>query len=146
VRNTTRYDRPAHRVVAQGFKVALWPPQRASDPLHFSFDGVSQSLGDRRIARPSPQRGTTGRGKTHLAVAIGYRAIQLGFETRFTTAAQLIEDLSNASRHGRLHDALLRYTHPHVLIVDEVAIFRTDPTRRISCITSSMIAICESAR
>ncbi len=71
--------------------------------------------------------GETGRGKTHLAVAIGYRAIQLGFETRFTTAAHLIEDLSNASRQGRLHDALLRYTHPHVLIVDEVGYLSYGP-------------------
>jgi DNA replication protein DnaC len=35
--------------------------------------------------------GKTGRGKTHPAVAIGYRAIQNGFETLFTTAAELIE-------------------------------------------------------
>ena len=64
--------------------------------------------------------GKTGRGKTHLAVAIGYRAIQNGFETYFTTAAKLIEDLSNAGRKGQLQDSLLTYTHPHVLIVDEV--------------------------
>ncbi|MBV9179747.1 MAG: ATP-binding protein [Acidobacteria bacterium] len=44
--------------------------------------------------------GKTGRGKTHLAVAIGYRAIQNGFETFCATAAQLIEDLSNATRRG----------------------------------------------
>ena len=35
--------------------------------------------------------GKTGRGKTHLAVALGYRAIQNGFETLCTTAAELIE-------------------------------------------------------
>ena len=64
--------------------------------------------------------GKTGRGKTHLAVAIGYRAIQNGFETLFTTAAELIEDLSNASKKGRLQESLATYTHPHVLIVDEV--------------------------
>jgi DNA replication protein DnaC/transposase len=64
--------------------------------------------------------GKTGRGKTHLAVAIGYRAIQNGFETFFTTAAKLIEDLSNANQRGRLHEALLAYTHPHVLVIDEV--------------------------
>jgi DNA replication protein DnaC len=64
--------------------------------------------------------GQTGRGKTHLAVAIGYRAIQNGFETLFTTAAELIEDLSNASKKGRLQEALTTYTHPHVLIIDEV--------------------------
>jgi len=32
--------------------------------------------------------GKEGRGKTHLAVAIGYRAIQNGFETLCTTAAK----------------------------------------------------------
>jgi len=64
--------------------------------------------------------GKTGRGKTHLAVAIGYRAIQNGFETYCTNAAKLIEDLSNASRKGQLQESLETYTHPHVLIVDEV--------------------------
>ena len=64
--------------------------------------------------------GKPGRGKTHLAVAIGYRAIQNGFDTLFVTAAELIEDLHLASRDSRLADALLRYVSPHVLIVDEV--------------------------
>ena len=64
--------------------------------------------------------GKTGRGKTHLAVAIGYRAIQNGFETLCTTAAELIENLSNASRKGQLQPSLFLYTHPHVLIVDEL--------------------------
>jgi len=64
--------------------------------------------------------GKTGRGKTHLAIAIGYRAIQNGFETFCTTAAELIEDLSNASQRGQLHEALLTYTRPHVLVIDEV--------------------------
>jgi DNA replication protein DnaC len=64
--------------------------------------------------------GKEGRGKTHLAVAIGYRAIQNGYETLCTTAAELIEDLSNASKRGQLQDALLIYTHPHVLIIDEL--------------------------
>jgi DNA replication protein DnaC len=71
--------------------------------------------------------GKTGRGKTHLAVAIGYRAIQNGFETFFTTAAQLIEELSNASADGQLHRALPTYTHPHVLIVDEVGYLAYGP-------------------
>jgi DNA replication protein DnaC len=64
--------------------------------------------------------GKAGRGKTHLAIAIGYRAIQNGFETLCTTAAELIEDLSNAGKRGQLHQALLSYTRPHVLVIDEV--------------------------
>src|SRR5262250_2565846 len=71
--------------------------------------------------------GKEGRGKTHLAVAIGYRAIQNGFETLFTTAAELIENLSNAGQQGRLHEALAVYTHPHVLIADEVGYLTYGP-------------------
>lgn len=64
--------------------------------------------------------GKPGRGKTHLAIAIAYRAMQNGFDARFTTAAQLIDDLSIATREGRVRDALAFYMKPHVLVVDEV--------------------------
>jgi DNA replication protein DnaC len=64
--------------------------------------------------------GKPGRGKTHLAVAIAYRAIQNGFDALFVTAAELIDDLSAGFREGRFGEALIRYTHPHVLVVDEV--------------------------
>jgi DNA replication protein DnaC len=57
--------------------------------------------------------GKTGRGKTHLAVAIGYRAIQNGFETLFTTAAELIEDLSNPGKKGKLQESLTTYTRTY---------------------------------
>ncbi|MPY87173.1 MAG: AAA family ATPase [Luteitalea sp.] len=64
--------------------------------------------------------GKPGRGKTHLAVAIAYRAIQNGFDAFFTTAATLIDDLSAAFREGQLAQALPLYTHPAILVVDEV--------------------------
>ena len=64
--------------------------------------------------------GKPGRGKTHLAVAIAYRAIQNGFDARFVTAAELIDELSAAFRSGRLADALATYIHPGVLVVDEM--------------------------
>jgi DNA replication protein DnaC len=64
--------------------------------------------------------GKPGRGKTHLAVALAYRAIQNGFDAHFATAAQLIDDLSSAFRQGRLAEALTTYTHPDLLVVDEV--------------------------
>jgi DNA replication protein DnaC len=64
--------------------------------------------------------GKTGRGKTHLAVAIAYRAIQNGFDARFVTAAELIDELSAAFRSGGFTEALASYVHPGVLVVDEV--------------------------
>jgi len=64
--------------------------------------------------------GPSGTGKTHLAIAIAYRAIQNGFDALFTTATALIEDLSAATRAGKLRPVLPTYTHPAVLVIDEV--------------------------
>jgi DNA replication protein DnaC len=46
--------------------------------------------------------------------------VQNGFDALFTTAAELIDHLSAASRDGSMRDALAVYLRPHVLIVDEV--------------------------
>ena len=71
--------------------------------------------------------GKTGRGKTHLAVAIAYRAIQNGFCARFITAAELIDDLSDAGHKADFRNALAAYTQPHLLVVDEVGYLNYGP-------------------
>jgi DNA replication protein DnaC len=71
--------------------------------------------------------GPSGTGKTHLAVAIAYRAIQNGFEARFTSATALIDELSTATIKGRLGQVLPGYTHPHVLVIDEVGYLSYGP-------------------
>jgi len=72
--------------------------------------------------------GETGRRKTHLAVAIAYRAIQNGFDVLFTTAAALVEELSVAARGGgRLAKMLPAYTRPSVLVVDELGYLTYGP-------------------
>ena len=65
--------------------------------------------------------GKPGRGKTHLAVAIAYRAIQNGFDALFVTAAELIDDLSAAFRAGPARRGARHATPiPALLVVDEV--------------------------
>lgn len=64
--------------------------------------------------------GKPGRGKTHLAVAISYKHIQNGFDVLFVTAAKMIDELSAAALEGRLSSVLTRYTHPALLVVDEL--------------------------
>ena len=62
--------------------------------------------------------GPAGLGKTHLGIAIAYRAIQNGATARFTEANHLIEELSSASAQGRLCETIDPYVHTGVLVID----------------------------
>lgn len=64
--------------------------------------------------------GEPGRGKTHLAIAIAYKAIQNGYDARFTTAAQMLNVLHQAAREGDVEHALAPFLAPDVLVIDEL--------------------------
>jgi DNA replication protein DnaC len=64
--------------------------------------------------------GRPGLGKTHLAIAIAYKAIQHGHNALFIPATNLIDDLAAAAKEGRLREATAAYLDPAVLIIDEV--------------------------
>lgn len=65
--------------------------------------------------------GPSGVGKTHLAIALGYKATQAGVKTRFISAADLMIQLSAAKRQGRLKDYIHRQIlTPKLLIIDEI--------------------------
>lgn len=71
--------------------------------------------------------GEPGRGKTHLAIAVAYKAIQNGYDARFTTAAALLNELHVAAREGKLEEALLAYVVPDVLVIDELGYLSYGP-------------------
>lgn len=64
--------------------------------------------------------GQTGRGKTHLACAIGLSCVNLGKEVRFYTAAELVMALTRARAESRLERALADIARAELLIVDEL--------------------------
>jgi DNA replication protein DnaC len=65
--------------------------------------------------------GPSGVGKTHLAVAIGYKATMAGIKTRFVSAADLMLQLGASQRQGRLKEYIRRSIQlPRLLIVDEL--------------------------
>ncbi len=60
-------------------------------------------------------------GKTHLAIAMGYEAVRAGIKVRFTTAADLLLQLSTEQRQGRYKTTLQRgVMAPRLLIIDEI--------------------------
>jgi len=65
--------------------------------------------------------GPSGTGKTHLAIALGYRATQCGVKVRFISAADLMLQLESAQRQGRYKEVLRRSVlGPRLLIIDEI--------------------------
>jgi DNA replication protein DnaC len=70
--------------------------------------------------------GPPGVGKTHLAVALGLKAIEQGYGAYFVRAYDLMEDLRRAQEEHRLNRRLRVYLAPKVLIVDEFGIWPYD--------------------
>jgi DNA replication protein DnaC len=66
--------------------------------------------------------GPTGTGKSHLAQALGHRAVMAGHTALFTTAERLFADLRAARADGSRERRMLRYTTPDVLIVDDLGL------------------------
>lgn len=67
--------------------------------------------------------GPPGVGKTHLAVALGIRAIEQGYGVYFVRAHDLLEDLRRAQEEHRLDRRMRVYLAPKVLIIDEFGVW-----------------------
>jgi DNA replication protein DnaC len=64
--------------------------------------------------------GDTGTGKTHLAIALGVAACRQRKRVRFTTAAEMVNDLVEARHNNELSRVTARWTRYEVLVVDEM--------------------------
>jgi len=68
--------------------------------------------------------GQSGVGKTHLAIAFAYQAVQKRIKVRFITASDLIIQMSNAKKEKR-YDSFIRQAimTPSLLVIDEIGYF-----------------------
>ena len=121
----------AHRAetrLTRAVRKARFPFLRTIDDFNFTFQTalklqmLGSYLGPELVSEGKNAifSGPSGTGKSHLCIAIAYRAIQHGYEARFVGADVLIGELSRAANKGRLDTALQPYLHPHVLIIDEL--------------------------
>lgn len=65
--------------------------------------------------------GEAGTGKTHLATALGVAACRRGKRVRFTTAAQLVNELVEARDRSDLNRIVNRWTRFDLVVIDEMA-------------------------
>ena len=70
--------------------------------------------------------GGVGMGKTHLSIALGYQACLHNYAVLFTTAVEVINNLTAAQKVGQLKQELRKYVKPQVLVLDELGFLPID--------------------
>lgn len=71
--------------------------------------------------------GPSGLGKTHLAIAVGTRMVQLGYSVRFLTAQQLANQVLAATSRAAVSEVLTPLLRCQLLILDEFGYLSVDP-------------------
>lgn len=114
--------------VRMGMQIAHFPCVRTIEGFDFAF----QPSADERLVRELCTGhfiahgenilifGPPGVGKSHLAIGLGRKAVELGHSVRFTTATALLAALGKAESEGDLGEELTEYAKPRLLIVDEL--------------------------
>lgn len=64
--------------------------------------------------------GPPGVGKTHLAIALGVKAVEAGHRVLFLTLENLLSRLTRARLENRLERQLAQFVYPRVLVLDEM--------------------------
>lgn len=110
-------------------RMAGFPALKTLDEFDFKFaTGVPKTMVNQLATLAFIERqenvvmlGPSGVGKTHIACALGYKAVQAGIKTRFITAADLILQLATAQRQDKYKHVMQRsVVAPKLLIIDEI--------------------------
>ena len=68
------------------------------------------------------------KGKTHLAIALGIKAVQSGYRVLFTTAQDLVDELYASLADGSFKSRMRSLMRADLLILDEVGFTEMDAT------------------
>jgi DNA replication protein DnaC len=114
--------------VESRLKLARFPWIKTLDQFDFSF----QPSIDKKVIRELSTLafvdraenviilGPPGVGKTHLAIALGVKAVEAGHKVLFLTLESMISRLTRARMENRSERQLQQFVYPKVLIIDEM--------------------------
>ena len=122
-----------NRRLAARLRYARFPYRRTVEDFDFEFQPsvdrkLVEDLASLRFigeGRSIAWLGQPGCGKTHLAVALATKAVEAGYRGYFTTADDMVVNLTRARVEGTWAAKLRTYTAPTVLVIDDVGLLPT---------------------
>jgi DNA replication protein DnaC len=111
-------------------RFAHFPTRRSIEEFDFDFQPsidpklIADLAGLDFVAAGTPVLllGKPGCGKSHLAIALGIRAVEAGYRGYFTTATDMVAAMATAYVDGSFNTKIRTYTGPSVLVIDDVGI------------------------
>lgn len=105
----------------EGFDFTLRPELKRSVMARFFDSAFVEKAGALILIGPS------GVGKTHLAIALGTKMVQLGYQVRFVTAQQVANRVLAAQGRAGVEQVLQPLVRCDLLILDEFGYLPADP-------------------
>ena len=124
----TEWQGRFQRGIEARLRMARFPWLKTLDQFDFDFQPSLDRRQVRELAGMSfVERahnvivlGPPGVGKTHLAIALGVKAVEAGYSVLFLTLENLMTRLVKAFHENRLERSLQQLVYPKVLIIDEI--------------------------
>lgn len=124
----TEWQGRYQRGIEARLRLARFPWLKTLDQFDFEFQPSIDRRQVRELAGMSfVERahnviilGPPGVGKTHLAIALGVKAVEAGYSVLFLTLESLMTRLVKAFHENRLERSLQQLVYPKVLIIDEI--------------------------
>ena len=125
--NNSRMDRSKNTLT----KLAGFPAIKTLEQFDYTFSvGVNRKQIEELASLSFIKRneniillGECGVGKTHLAIALAYKAVQHRYKAKFTTIADLLANANKAKKERKYDTFLKSVTNPSVLVIDEIGYF-----------------------